>query len=434
MARVLRIGMQAWGTRGDIQPLIALGGALAARGHRVALAVSALDGVDYGAAGRARGVDVIMCDSGATVSATSAAITRLRGPRQLAVLMDRFLRPGEAAMEAAAAALAARSDVLVGHVLAHPLRAAAEERGVPWASVAFWPGMVPSIRHGPFTLRSFGHLGNSAAWRLLRIGVDRMVLPRIAPAWRRRGLRPPRCALTGVWFSPGLSLVAASPTLCALPAAWGPHRCTGEWRPAAALHAAPAPPAALERFLADGAPPALMTLGSLQRFDGAAVAARLAEAARLSGMRAIIPASGAAPPGSTVGGVHYVGELDHRAVLPSCALAVHHGGAGTSHAVALSGIPAVVLGVLEEQIDWGHQARRLGIASAPLRFMDASAAAIARAMRAVASDAAMRARAQAVGAAMSAERGLEQAVSALEEFADRARAGSRRQPRGLGAS
>ncbi len=177
-----------------------------------------------------------------------------------------------------------------------------------------------------------------------------------------------------------------------------------------------------------------MTLGSLQRFDGAAVAARLAEAARLSGMRAIIPASGAEPPGTTVGGVHYVGELDHRAVLPACALAVHHGGAGTSHAVALSGIPAVVLGLLEEQIDWGRQARRLGVAAAPLRFVDASAAAIARAMRAVASDAAMAARARALGSAMSAERGLERAVAALEEFAARARAGAPRQPRGGSAA
>ncbi len=324
----------------------------------------------------------------------------------MTVLMDRFLAPGLRAMEDAADALAASSDCLVGHFLAHPLRAAAEARATPWASVAFWPGTVPSLRHGPFTLKSFGGLGNRAAWRLLRIGVDHLILPRVAAQWRRRGLRPPRCALTGVWCSPGLSLVAASPALCGLPGAWGPHRCTGEWRPAAALHVAPATvPAALERFLAAGDPPALMTLGSLQNHDGAAGAAHRAAAARASGMRALIPASGAEPPGTTSGGVHYAGELDHRVLLPRCALAVHHGGAGTTHAVALGGVPAVVLGVLEEQLDWGHQARRLGVAAAPLRFASASPAAIARAMRSVAADAGMRTRAQALGARCARSRG-----------------------------
>ncbi len=73
MVPVGRFGMQAWGTRGDIQPFIALGGALAARGHHVDLAISAVDGVDYRAAGRAQGVAVRMLESGATPGGPRAA-------------------------------------------------------------------------------------------------------------------------------------------------------------------------------------------------------------------------------------------------------------------------------------------------------------------------------------------------------------------------
>ncbi|MFT2690197.1 nucleotide disphospho-sugar-binding domain-containing protein [Clavibacter zhangzhiyongii] len=47
-------------------------------------------------------------------------------------------------------------------------------------------------------------------------------------------------------------------------------------------------------------------------------------------------------------------------VLPGAALAVHHGGAGTSHAVARAGVPAVVVPVTADQPFWAAQLHRRG--------------------------------------------------------------------------
>ena len=51
-----------------------------------------------------------------------------------------------------------------------------------------------------------------------------------------------------------------------------------------------------------------------------------------------------------------VGAVDHRALLPRAALAVHHGGAGTSHAVAAAGIPSVVVPHVGDQALLGGSA------------------------------------------------------------------------------
>ena len=56
-----------------------------------------------------------------------------------------------------------------------------------------------------------------------------------------------------------------------------------------------------------------------------------------------------------------VGAVNHHELLPRCRLAVHHGGAGTTAAVARAGIPSVVCSFMMDQQFWGNQVRRLGV-------------------------------------------------------------------------
>ncbi|MGW4352349.1 glycosyltransferase [Nocardia sp. NPDC004582] len=68
-----------------------------------------------------------------------------------------------------------------------------------------------------------------------------------------------------------------------------------------------------------------------------------------------------------------VDQVDHRAVLPLCDAAVHHGGAGTTAAVLHAGVPSVICSVQADQSYWGRQVQALGLgATAPFAGITAN--------------------------------------------------------------
>jgi sterol 3beta-glucosyltransferase len=101
------------------------------------------------------------------------------------------------------------------------------------------------------------------------------------------------------------------------------------------------------------------------------------------------------------------------AVLPRAALAVHHGGAGTSHAVARAGVPAVVVPVTADQPFWAAQLHRQGVAAAPVPLRRLSTGTLVPAMRDALT---RRERAAEVGRRMRGEHGVRQALAVLESL------------------
>jgi sterol 3beta-glucosyltransferase len=61
-----------------------------------------------------------------------------------------------------------------------------------------------------------------------------------------------------------------------------------------------------------------------------------------------------------------VGSVAHDRVLPRAAAAVHHGGIGTLHAVARSGIVSVIAPFIADQPFWGAMMHRRGLGPAPI--------------------------------------------------------------------
>ena len=121
-------------------------------------------------------------------------------------------------------------------------------------------------------------------------------------------------------------------------------------------------PADLDAWLADGEPPAYFGFGSMSLPDPQRALDMVGRVSTSLGMRAVVSgpggfasahASGAGPPGGRSG--------QPPELLPRCRLAVHHGGAGTTAAVARAGIPSVVCSFMMDQRFWGNQVRRLGV-------------------------------------------------------------------------
>jgi UDP:flavonoid glycosyltransferase YjiC (YdhE family) len=117
--------------------------------------------------------------------------------------------------------------------------------------------------------------------------------------------------------------------------------------------------------------------------------------------------------------VRPIGHVPHAWLLPRVRIAVHHGGAGTTHAAAHAGVPSVVVPFAADQFFWADRLHALGLAPARLAYRDVTATAL-RERIAAAGDDRMRERARAIGESMARENGIANAVARIETLVQRA--------------
>ncbi|MGO1950518.1 MAG: glycosyltransferase [Mycobacteriaceae bacterium] len=128
----------------------------------------------------------------------------------------------------------------------------------------------------------------------------------------------------------------------------------------------------LDRWLRSGSAPVFVSFGSMPVADPESVRRTVTDACRARGLRVILGLgedTGASP---TDPDVYEVGAVDQSALLPRCAAAVHHGGAGTTAAGLRAGIPTMIYSFGMEQPFWGSRIRELGVGTTA-RFRDFSA-------------------------------------------------------------
>jgi UDP:flavonoid glycosyltransferase YjiC (YdhE family) len=168
-------------------------------------------------------------------------------------------------------------------------------------------------------------------------------------------------------------------------------------------------PADLEAFVADGAPPIVITFGSMASARPEPL--RDAIAPMLEGGRRVV-LQGRVP--LTSPNLATIGSIDHRALFPRAAVVVHHGGAGTTHAACAAGVPSVVVPHVGDQRYWADRLHRLGVAPSAQPVKDLRADRLADATLATAADPTMRQTARDLAARLSREDGLGNAVAAIE--------------------
>ncbi|MBF4597881.1 glycosyltransferase family 1 protein [Curtobacterium sp. VKM Ac-2889] len=399
----MRMMLLTAGTRGDVEPFAALARRALSRGHQVRLALPddavAPDGVDTVRLG---------------LDAHRVLFPVRRTPRVLAHHLRTEVRPAMRRM--LAAAVRESVDFGPGVVVHHPLILSApmvaDALGVPRVLVEFAPVATPSERFpaagGPTATRDLGPRNRStyavprAVARLFDADVVRAAAE--LPGGRRPARRSPSRA----------TLMAVSPALLPRPDDW-PERVhqTGAWyeaTPSASLDPEVGDFLRAGRFIV--ASFGSMATGTAR--DAAARGSAIVTAARSHGLRVLLVtgAGGLALPAALRGpDVLAVGSTPFDAVLPGATLALHHGGAGTAHAVARAGVPAVVVPVTADQPFWAAQLHRQGVAAAPVPLRRLSVGTLEPAMR----DALTRRdRAADVGRRMRAEHGVERALDVLE--------------------
>ena len=412
----MRVGIQGWGSEGDLRPLIALGARLRREGHAPSIVLTPIDARDYREECRALDVPLLVVpeEIGFSIEALADG-ARSSDPSKLSrAVLDLGFTPHVEAMYAAAIDLCRQSDVVVGGSSSWCVKAAALKVGVPFVGVDYYPGIVPSKRVPPLGLASWGPF-DGVRWALLRFAFD-LAFKRVpAKFFADKGLPAPRHAIPDVIFSERLNLHAASPTLCPPAPDWSEiHQVCGEfflpdelepWTPSPALRA----------FLEGGAPPVLISLGSMEHMAPRRARDLMIEAVREAKLRAILQTKRDGAEGSD-GDLYFLPWAPHRHLLTTCSVAVHHGGAGTTHAALRAGRPSVVLPFIFEQKLWANRLEEVGVAPASVSFWKATPGKIASRIRAAVESEAMHAKARELAGAMLAEDGTGRAVCLLQEL------------------
>ncbi len=338
--------------------------------------------------------------------------------RQTRTILNQWFDPVAPAMFEASQALCRSNDLVVGHMVLDPLRVAAELVGLPRVTISPAAYAIPSAFTRPYGAPDLGRWANPVWWKLARSVLNRICLPRVNALRARQGLAPDHDVVTQSWTSQWLNLVAVSPVLCERPADWGAHnQVCGFLNLPPGQHLEQIPPG-LEEFLRAGEPPVYFTFGSMMPpdLDYLREVARIwFSAVRRVGCRAVFQL-----PWDDLCAfeqderVFKVQRSPHGAAFPRCAMVVHHGGAGTTQSSLLAGRPAVVVAHVGDQLYWGSELRKRGVAGRVLERRNLSAPELARSIAQVRSSPQMAARAAVLGRAMAAEDGVEVAVGAIE--------------------
>jgi UDP:flavonoid glycosyltransferase YjiC (YdhE family) len=418
----MRIGMQTWGSEGDIRPFLALGHALAARGHQVELLYTEIADRWYGHVAEALGFTAravaspILLDKEQQYEVGLRAINARDPFQQGLIIFKELLYPVANTLYNAGLELAMRSDVFVHHFVLYPARAAADMAGKPSITVGFAHMLTPSRHIHPTGLPHLGAWANGFEWKIAQFALNRTLLRHVNRFRTQRRLHTFRDLLEEAWPSPVLNLLASSPAFLDRPSDWpaANQMCGFLALPA---HEHEALSDEVDAFLSAGAPPVFMGFGSLMPPGGPHLDETIAtfeESAARADCRAIIQAEVDRP---ATDRVLFVKRTPHAVVFPRCAAVVHHAGAGTTHATLRAGTPSVPVPHVSDQFLWADELERLGAAPEQLRRTEWSPTALCGRIKEAIGNDAMKQAAMAMRERMKNDDGPATAAEMIERAA-----------------
>ncbi|MEU9704835.1 glycosyltransferase [Streptomyces sp. NPDC047981] len=399
------------GSRGDVAPYTGLGAGLVRAGHQVTLATHAM--FEPLVAGSGVRFHPLPVDPRAELR--SARGRRLHDARTGAGKLVRLASMARGAADEMTAALvevAREGEVLlVGGALGPLGYAIAEGLSVPALGLHLQPlhptGEFPAPVLGT---RSLGTVGNRVSGRAVMATVELLFADAVRSLRRRHGLvaagrsrgRPAAPVLHGY-----------SELVVPRPRDWPAGLdVAGYWWP----YETGRLPQDVEEFLAAGAPPVFVGLGSATVPDPERVSREIVTALRAAGVRGIVQ-RGWAGLDAVGDDILTVDEVPHAPLFPRTAAVVHHAGAGTTGAVLRAGVPSVPVPVQFDAGFWASRLTALGTAPGVLPLRRLTSGALAAALRRATEDGSHRARAHALAGRLAAEDGVAPVLAALARLA-----------------
>jgi UDP:flavonoid glycosyltransferase YjiC (YdhE family) len=395
----MKIVLATFGSRGDVQPMLALSLALKSKGHDVLLAAPPE---------KAAWAKQLGCPFHPLGSDVTAFIDDMENAHSLrsAIGFVSFLRHEINAQFDLLPKIIAGADLVIGSSLTFALSTLAESMGIAYRYIAFTPQLLPSGYHPfpAFKHQRFPKWYNRMTWRIAVI-LDQFNLTRLINTHRRQlGLKLTPDAWRHIMGQH--VLVASDSVISKIP----PDIVDQTFTQTGYMHLNQPDQhlAELDTFLEAGSPPVYAGFGSMPIRDQIRNVSVMVEAVRLSGQRAIISKFWDEPSEfSNSDDIFFITKYPHLKLFPHMAAVIHHGGAGTTASSAASGVPQIIVPHILDQYYWGHQIYQSKLGPKPIWRSQLTAKKLAAAIRECLSNQQIRKRAKEASEAIREKNSLE---------------------------
>lgn len=416
------LSLIAIGSRGDVQPIVALGRGLSDAGYTVRIVTQE----SFAPMVRQQGLEFFPVEGDAEALTNEMMLAGMKGNGLNLLSMYRgimrtFGAITQSYQEAFAAEVLRDSDAILsqlpggfyGYDLAEHLR-------VPYIALSVIPQEVTSAY--PLSLlpmrfslggrynRLTYAVGQQLAWHPFRKSINQfrheLGLPPASFWWGNMR----RMAREHVPVIQGFSeyVIPKQPE-------WGEHvHTTGYWT---LDESSKEPSDALLRFLETGDPPVFIGFGSMPVPEPQSTTTLILEALKRSGKRGILHTGwaklGATELPDTVFPLDYA---PYAWLFPRMSAVIHHGGSGTTGLALRSGVPSMVIPFTADQPFWGARTHALGVGATPIPFTRMTAENLAQAIQIMTQSTDMQRQAVHLRDAMAAENGVQQAVELIQRY------------------
>ncbi len=415
----MNITIATVGSRGDVQPYVALGQGLQATGHRVQIAADTE--FETFIRGYGLGFAPVYADPRKALQEDIRQISN--NPIRFLNWIKRYFKPIARQYVINIKQACQETDMILYSTLAFMSYHVAEALKIPSLAISLQPftptrafsnpigANIPAWLpfKGEFNWLSF-RLNNLASYRMFKgisDGCRRDILGLPPVPWR-------------VYQSLDISdmpvIYGYSPHVIPKPADWDNHKhVTGYWFLKSSEKWQP--PAELVRFLNDGPPPVYVGFGSMVDREANILTGLVVDALQQAGQRGIL-LGGWSELGTNdlPESILKVNEAPHDWLFPRVAAVVHHGGAGTTAAALRAGVPSVIVPFFADQPFWGRRIYEIGAGPKPILRKTLTSERLAKAIQRALSEESIRQRAAELGRKIRAEDGIGKAAEIIEYY------------------
>ncbi len=414
----MRITILTYGSRGDVQPCLALAVALQQAGHTPRLVLP----TPFRAQADAAGIPAVSLPGDIAQLSRELNQAGKNLPAMIRAMKDN-VEP--VAIEVVRAArLACQGADLVVHTFIFTLgaHAFARQLDIPDVSVQFFPmfltsGSYPQLAFPPLPLgKAYNRMTHSIGNIIFALA-QQLMYPRVRKAIpdAPSHLPWPFKASGGRTATP--LLLAYSPALVPPEPDWESHvHQTGFWF----LEKSETyqPPDELLEFLAGDPQPVCVGFGSMLHPESRRLQQTILAGLRQAGQRAVILTGWDGWTAAETGPDRlFLKSAPHEWLFPRCAAILHHAGAGTTAAALRSGKPNIALPLAADQPFWARRIHTGGASPAPLDARTLNASQVAAAVRQALENETIQQNASMIGKTIRSENGVMNAVEFINRFA-----------------
>lgn len=419
------ISLLTIGSRGDLQPFLALGQELKNAGHQVRL-VSAERyrpfaeqlGLEFAGLSTDPLALLNSADGQAWLKSDNNPIALITNLIKLGKpTFDQMLAEIEVALEGSSLILYSLFGSLAHHL--------AEKWKIPSVMVHLQPIMgttanfpaagSPVLNLGiPALTRSYNRFSykfvEQVMWQPFRSIVQK---------WRTNHLGLPKERFWGPYrkLENQLTLHAYSPSVVHRPQDWPDnYAMTGYWFLPAQTDWQP--PADLERFLQVGPPPIYIGFGSMVDGEPDRLADIIVKAVDNANVRCVLSAGWAKLQANDLPSSIYLqnSDIPHDWLFEQMAGVIHHGGAGTTAAGLRAGKPSFVIPYFADQHFWGSRVFDLGAGPQPVRRQKLTIETLSKGLSHLSQNEHMRENAERISHRLKKEDGVQQAIKLITQY------------------